>query len=98
MKHDMTFLKYFLFIVAGALVSSVIGGLFAAVVGLISPEFVQGLFMPPGGANVARYAAAVGMIWGIFLGTAAMGFSLLLVTVIQAIKLLKKKPEEKADV
>jgi hypothetical protein len=94
----MTFIRYFIYIVAGALISSLLGGLFACVVAFISPEFVKGLFSPPAGASLARYAAVVGMIWGIFLGTAVMGFSLLLVTAIQVVKLLKKKADEKIDV
>jgi len=36
------------------------------------------------------------MIWGIFLGTAVMGFSLLLVTVVQAARLIRKGREEGA--
>lgn len=90
----MTFVKYFLCIVAGALASSVIGGLFALVVAMISPEFVRGLFSTAADANLPRYAAAVGMIWGIFLGTAVMAFSLLLVTVVQFAKTLRKKSDE----
>ena len=93
----MTFIRYFIYIIAGALVSSLLGALFASVVSLISPEFVRSLFSPPVGASLARYAAAVGMIWGIFLGTAVMGFSLLLVTAVQVAKLLKKKADEKID-
>src|SRR5436190_17555110 len=57
----MTFLRYFLFIVAGALVSSLLGGVFACVVAFISPDFVKGLFSPAAGANLPRYATAVGM-------------------------------------
>jgi hypothetical protein len=94
----MKFTRYFIYIVAGALISSLLGGLFACVVAFISPEFVKGLFSPPEAASLARYAAAVGMIWGIFLGTAVMGFSLLLVTIVEAVKLLKKKADEKAEV
>ncbi|HUJ70834.1 MAG TPA: hypothetical protein VLZ30_01230 [Verrucomicrobiae bacterium] len=90
----MAFLRYFICIVAGALVSSVLGGLFAFVVAFVSPEFVRGLFSPVAGTDVPRYAAGVGMVWGIFLGTAAMGFSLLLVTIIQAAKVLRKKADE----
>lgn len=93
----MTFLRYFLYIVAGALVSSVIGGLFAALVACISPDFVKGLFSPAAEANLPRYAAAVGMVWGIFLGTAVMAFSLLLVTVLQFARLIKKKADEKPN-
>jgi hypothetical protein len=93
----MTFLRYFVYIVAGALVSSLLGGLFASLVSFISPEFVKGLFSPPDGAALSRYAAAVGMIWGVFLGTAVMGFSLLLVTVLQVARLLKKKADDHPD-
>ena len=94
----MTFLRYFFYIVADALVSSLLGGLFACVVAFISPEFVKGMFSSPEGSALPRYAAAVGMIWGVFLGTAVMGFSLLLVTAIQVAKLLKKKSDEHTDV
>jgi hypothetical protein len=43
--------------------------------------------------SLLRYAAGVGMIWGLFLGTAVMGFSLALVTLIQIARLMKKKSE-----
>jgi hypothetical protein len=75
-----------------------LGGLFARVVSLISPEFVKGLFSPAPGASLTRHAAVVGMIWGIFLGTAVMGFSLLLVTAVQVATLLKKSTDEKKEV
>ena len=93
----MIFLRYFFFIVGGALASSLIGGAFACLVALVSPEFVKSLFAPPDSSNLVRYAAAVGMIWGIFLGTAVMGFSLLLVTVVQAAKLIRKGRDEGAS-
>ena len=87
----MTFLRYFLYIVAGALVSSVLGGVFACVVAVISPEFVGSLFGHGAQGSLIRYAAGVGMIWGLFLGTAAMGFCLLLVTLIQVARIIRKK-------
>jgi hypothetical protein len=87
----MTFLRYFIYIVAGALVSSALGGLFACAVALISPEFVSALFGHDTHASLVRYAAGVGMIWGLFLGTAVMGFSLLLVTLIQVARVIRKK-------
>ena len=93
----MIFLRYFFYIVGGALASSLLGGAFACVVALVSPEFVKGLFSPPESSNLVRYAAAVGMIWGVFLGTAVMGFSLLLVTVVQAARLIRKGREEGAS-
>jgi hypothetical protein len=87
----VTFLRYFFYIVGGALLSSALGGLFACAVAIVSPDFVHGLFVPPQGASLARYAAGVGMIWGIFLGTAVMGFSLLLVTLVTIARVIRKK-------
>jgi hypothetical protein len=87
----MTFLRYFIYIVAGALASSALGGLFACAVALISPEFVSTLFGHDAHGALVRDAAGVGMIWGLFLGTAAMGFSLLLVTLVQVAGIIRKK-------
>ena len=89
----MTFLRYFAYIVGGALVSSAIGGIFAALVAVVSPEFVASLFVRQAGASLVRYAAAVGMIWGVFLGTAVMAFSLLLVTLVHIARLIRKKTD-----
>ena len=89
----MTFLRYFIYIVLGALASSALGGVFACVVAWISPEFVGSLFGRPGDGSLVRYAAGVGMIWGLFLGTAVMGFSLLLVTLIQVARIIRKKSD-----
>jgi hypothetical protein len=90
----MSFLRFFISIVCGALASSVIGGIFACVVAFVSPEFVSSLFGREVSGSLVRYAAGVGMIWGIFLGTAAMAFSLLRVTVIHMARVLKKKSDE----
>ena len=87
----MTFLRYFFYIVGGARLSSALGGLFACAVAIVSPEFVRGLFVLPAGASLVRYAAGIGMIWGIFLGTAVMGFSLLLVTLVAIARVMRKK-------
>jgi|ERR1044071_4142435 hypothetical protein len=91
----MTFLKYFFSIVGGALLASILGGVFACVVALISPEFVATLFSAHSATDgsLVRYAAAVGMIWGVFLGTAVMAFSLLLVTIIHAARIIRKKAD-----
>ena len=91
----MTFLRYFLYIVGGALLSSALGGIFACVVAWVSPEFVSTLFGRGADGSLVRYAAGVGMIWGLFLGTAVMGFSLLLVTLIQIARVIRKKSDEK---
>jgi hypothetical protein len=54
-------------------VASVVGGLFGAAIATLSPEFVSGLLIPKGD-GLTRHAAAVGAIWGIFLGAGAMVF------------------------
>ena len=92
----MSFLRYFVYIVCGALASSALGGVFACVVALISPEFVTSLFGREVTGSLVRYAAGVGMIWGLFLGTAVMGFSLLLVTLLQIARIVKKKSDERS--
>jgi hypothetical protein len=90
----MTFVRYFLCVLVAALLSALVGGLFAAFVAWVSPDFVKGLFSPPDGASLTRYAAAVGMIWGVFIGAGVMGFCLGLVTLVQIARLLKKKAED----
>jgi hypothetical protein len=92
----VSFFRYFIYIVCGALASSAIGGIFACVVALVSPEFVSSLFGREVAGSLVRYAAGVGMIWGIFLGTAAMGFSLLLVTLIHIARVIRKKTDEQS--
>jgi hypothetical protein len=87
----VTFLRYFLYIVGGALLSSALGAGFACIVAVVSPEFVSTLFGRGVDRLLVRYAAGVGMIWGLFLGTAVMGFSLLLVTLVHLARIIRKK-------
>ena len=68
-------LRNFFFILGAALASSVMGAVFAVIVTLVSPEFVSGLLFH-GSGSLTRYAAAVGMIWGLFLGAGSMAFCL----------------------
>ena len=89
----MTFLRYFLYVLGAALLSAVIGGVFAAGVALISPEFVKGLFSTTPGTSLPRYAAAVGMIWGVFIGAGVMGFYLALVTLVQVARVFTKRKD-----
>jgi hypothetical protein len=42
----MNFIRYFFYIVAGALISALLGGVFAWVVAIISPDFIKNLFSP----------------------------------------------------
>ena len=90
----MTFLRYFFYVLGAAILAAIVGGVFASVVAIISPEFVKGLFSPKEGASLTRYAAAVGAIWGIFIGAGAMGFCLGLVTLVQIAKVFAKKKGE----
>ncbi|MBI3870855.1 MAG: hypothetical protein HY299_20185 [Verrucomicrobia bacterium] len=87
----MTFLRYFFFVLGAAILASVVGGVFAAVVALISPEFVKGLFSPAASASLPRYAAAVGAIWGVFIGAGVMGFCLGLVTLVHIARVITKR-------
>lgn len=81
-----TAISFFLVILGGSLVSALLGGVFAYIVAVISPEFVQNLFGVEEG-NEARYAASTGMIWGIFIGAAVSGFSCFLAVIIRVVKL-----------
>lgn len=89
----MTFLRYFFYVLAAAFASAALGACFAAVVATISPEFVRGLFSPAAGASLVRYAAAVGMIWGLFIGSGVMCFCLGLVTLVQIARIFRKKAD-----
>jgi hypothetical protein len=73
-------IKNFLLILAAALLSAVIGGLFGAGIAALSPDFVSGLFSPKTD-SVIRYAAAVGAVWGVFIGAGAMAFGLLVAAI-----------------
>ena len=91
----MTVLRYFLYVLVAALLSAAIGGLFAALVAFISPDFVKELFgRTTEITSPTRYAAAMGMIWGLFIGTAVMGFCLGLVTLVQIAKVFQKQRSE----
>jgi hypothetical protein len=89
----MTFLRYFLYVLGAAILASVVGGVFASIIGVISPEFVRTLFQPPEGTSLTRYAAAVGAIWGVFIGAAVMGFCLALVTAVQVARVFTGKTQ-----
>src|SRR5262245_26140036 len=89
----MLFVRYFVYIVAAALASALLGGAFACLVAVVSPEFVRGLFGPEAAGDVVRYSAAVGMIWGVFLGAGAMAFCLFLATILHVVAAIWKRNE-----
>jgi hypothetical protein len=83
-----TAVGFFLIVLIGSLISSVLGGVFAWILSAISPEFVTGLFsLTEDDGVVGRYAFTVGMIWGLFIGAAVSGFACLLSTILKLIRL-----------
>jgi len=84
----VSFVRNFLSIVGAALGSSVLGAVFGSIVAVVSPEFVKSLASPPEAGSLVRYAAGLGMVWGLFLGTAVMGFSLLVAAIVRLTKAL----------
>jgi hypothetical protein len=89
---------FFAVILAGALLSALAGGAFGALVATISPEFVTGLFNHEAAVGIVRYAAAVGMIWGIFIGAAVSGFACFLSGVINILRIrFEYRTEQKVN-
>ena len=78
---------FFIIILLGALLSAIVGGLFGSVVALVSPEFVSGLVSAEAGTSIGRYAFAVGMMWGLFMGAGVSGFACLLAAVIKILRI-----------
>ena len=93
-----TAIHLFVIILLGSLLSALAGGAFGALVATISPEFVSGLFGQEAKQGIVRYALAVGMIWGVFIGAAASSFACLLATVIKILRIrFEYKKEQEAS-
>jgi hypothetical protein len=95
-RYDLlmtSFLRFFVTIVVAAVVSAALGGLFACLIALVSPEFLEGLFSRRL-EDPVRYAVAWGLIAGLFLGAVVMCFCLFLTTVIHVANVFKRKNEE----
>ncbi|MEK6230582.1 MAG: hypothetical protein N2A42_01900 [Luteolibacter sp.] len=82
-----TAIQLFGVVLGGALISAILGGLFAMAIALVSPEFVSGLFSLKEDISAPRYAFSVGMIWGLFIGAAVGGFACGLSVLLGLIKL-----------
>ena len=83
-----TAIGYFFLVLLGGILAALIGGGFGAVVALVSPEFVKGLFsLTTEHGSVVRYAFSVGMIWGLFIGVGVSCFACLLTAVVNIIRL-----------
>jgi hypothetical protein len=90
-----TAVGFFVVVLVGALLSAVVGGAFGALVALVSPEFVRGLFGREAEAGIVRYAFAVGMIWGVFIGATVSGFACFLAAIVKILRIRfehKKEP------
>jgi len=74
----MGLFREFLLILAGAVLGSVLGTGFGALVGVVSPEFIDVLTHPHPIHAPQRVGAAMGMIGGLFVGGAAMAAGRLL--------------------
>jgi hypothetical protein len=87
-----TAIGFFVIVLVGSLVASVVGGIFGAGIALISPEFVGSLFGTE--KHLVPYAFAVGMIWGVFIGAAVSGCACFLAAVI---KIFRFRFERKSE-
>lgn len=67
-------IRNFLLILGAALAASLLGAVFAVVLANLSPELIQDLFGRK--QHPVRFAASVGMLWGLFIGAGAMAFCL----------------------
>lgn len=83
----ITAIGFFIIIMLGALAAAFVGGAFAAVIAVISPDLISGMFSNAPDHSIVRYSFAIGAIWGVFIGAAASGFACLLAAVIKIIKI-----------
>ena len=74
-------MREFTFIVFAGLGSAVLGGLFGAGIGYLSPEFIDMLADPHKIAAAEKVGAAIGLVLGLLLGSAVMAFSLFIETI-----------------
>jgi hypothetical protein len=82
-----TAIGFFVIIMLGSLIASFVGGSFAAVIAIISPDLISGMFSKASDHSVVRYSFAIGAIWGVFIGAAASGFACFLAAVIKILRI-----------
>jgi hypothetical protein len=76
MKRSTKAMKIFFLIVIAGLGCAALGGGFGWLVGILSPEFIALLVQPDPVSEPERMGAALGLVSGLFLGAATMGFGL----------------------
>jgi hypothetical protein len=93
-----TAVGFFVVVLVGALLSALVGGAFGALIATVSPEFVSSLFSQKAESGIVRYAFAVGMIWGVFIGAAVSGFACFLAAIIKILRIrFEHKKEQLAN-
>jgi len=70
--HTLNVYREFLLILAGGAIGAVLGAGFGALVGLVSPEFINALLHPFAIQAQDRAGAAMGTISGLLIGAMAM--------------------------
>jgi hypothetical protein len=70
-------MRVFLLILVAALGCAALGCGFGWLVGTLSPEFIALLTQPTPVDDPQRLGAALGLVFGLLIGAAAMGFGLL---------------------
>jgi hypothetical protein len=90
-------MREFTLITLAALGSAVLGGLFGALIGWLSPEFISLLTQPRPVSEPARFGAATGLVAGLFIGTAVMAFGLMIEAARAWVKRLTPRAEGNTD-
>ncbi|NOZ24469.1 MAG: hypothetical protein GXP25_25610 [Planctomycetes bacterium] len=85
-------IRNFLLILAAGLLSGALGCGFGALVATLSPEFAKECFFTEV-ENIVRYAAAVGMITGLFIGAGAMAFAMFVAAISSRSKSVEGEKE-----
>jgi hypothetical protein len=90
-------MREFTLITVAALASAVLGGLFGALIGWLSPEFINVLTQPNPVTETARFGAATGLVAGLFIGAAVMAFGLMVEAMRGWVKRLTPEKASSAD-
>ena len=67
-------IQNFLLILGASILASILGAIFAVLLSHLSPELIHDLFGLK--RHPVRFAASVGMLWGLSIGAGAMAFCL----------------------